>query len=172
MKALALDVATRTGIAVGSAGGAPLAWSEDLGKGKSEDSRFSRVLALTDRLLREHKPDLVAVEAPIGGGSASLLLIGLAACVRGCAATRGVPVVVYQSATVRKHFVGKALSARSFPALSQSAAKKAIKGVVIDRCRVLGWGDLDDDAADAAALWDLALARAGAQVSPAGRLFA
>ena len=171
MKIVALDVATRIGIAAGETGGKPTAWSEDLGKGLDDDQRFANALRLTDRLMREHAPELVAVEAPIGGRDTSHYLVGLAAIVRSCAAVRGASVVSYHSGSVRKHFLGKALTARDFPSLSKAAAKKAIKAEVQKRCRVLGWGELDGDAADAAALFDYASALAGARVSPSGELF-
>ena len=172
IKIVALDIATNMGVAVGIAGGRPHTYSVDLGKGQSEDVRFSKVLAVTSALLAEHKPDLVAIEAPIGGNTTSHLLVGLAACVRGCVANRGVPLVSYNIPAIRKHFVGRAIAARDFPHLKPHAAKKAIKQVVMDRCKLLGWDVPDDDAADAAALFDFAGAKAGAQVIAGGMFVA
>ena len=172
MIVVALDIATQTGIAVGPPGGKPKAWSVDLGKGRSEDARFSKALVLTHELIERHRPDLIAVEAAIGGKFASAFLIGVVACVRGVAANRGVPVRSYTSGSVRKHFLGRALAKRDFPALKPAAATKAIKGEVIARCRLLGWEVADDNAADACALWDFACATAGFQTAPSGGLFA
>ncbi len=169
---VALDIATQTGIAVGYPGGKPKAWSVDLGKGRGEDARFSKALVLTHELIERHRPDLIAVEAAIGGKYASAFLIGVVACVRGVAANRGVPVRSYTSGSVRKHFLGRALAKRDYPALKPSAATKAIKGEVIARCRLLGWEVADDNAADACALWDFACATAGFQTAPSGGLFA
>ena len=169
---VALDIATQTGIAVGSPGGKPKAWSVDLGKGRGEDARFSKALVLTHELIERHRPDLIAVEAAIGGKFASAFLIGVVACVRGVAANRGVPVRSYTSGSVRKHFLGRALAKRDFPSLKPAAATKAIKGEVIARCRLLGWEVADDNAADACALWDFACATAGFQTAPSGGLFA
>mgnify|MGYP000010467430 CR=1 FL=1 len=169
---VALDIATQTGIAAGSPGGKPKAWSVDLGKGRGEDARFSKALVLTHELIERHRPDLIAVEAAIGGKYASAFLIGVVACVRGVAANRGVPVRSYTSGSVRKHFLGRALAKRDFPALKPAAATKAIKGEVIARCRLLGWEVADDNAADACALWDFACATAGFQTAPSGGLFA
>lgn len=171
MKIVAFDIATNSGIAVGIAGSNPVAWSENLGKGCTEDARFSKVLAITSAVLAEHKPDLVAIEAPIGGKSTSHLLVGLAACVRGCVANRNIKLVSYHSGSVRKHFLGKALTTRDFPHLSKAAGKMAIKQAVMDRCSLLGWDVPDHDAADAAALYDYAAAMAGVQALPAGELF-
>lgn len=171
---LALDLATRTGIAVGDHTGAPTAWSEDLGKGKSEDERFSKALYLTHHLIKVHEPELIVVEAAIGGKTKSNFLIGLVSCVRGCAFNRRIPVEQVYPATVRKHFVGKALTTRDFPGTSHNAAKQAIKQVIIDRCRLIGWQVENGDEADAVATWDYGCSTwvKGYQAKPQGALFA
>lgn len=171
MTILALDVATKTGVAVGVPGRPPKAWSVDLGEAQPHDRRFSNVLVLTHGLIETHKPRLIAIEGAVGGPKASAYLIGLVACIRGCAANRGVPVETYPINSIRKHFTGRALAVRDFPALKPAAAKKAIKQIVMDRCRLLGWDVPDADAADAAALWDFACATHGAQTVPTGGLF-
>ncbi len=172
MTILALDVATKTGVAVGGPrSNRPTAWSVDLGKAQSHDRRFSNVLVLTHELIERHKPHLIVIEAPIGGRDASALLIGYVACIRGCAANRGIPIETFTSSSVRKHFLGRALAKRDFPHLNARAATIAIKQAVMDRCRLLGWDVPDADAADAAALWDCARATHGAQTIPTGGLF-
>lgn len=171
MRIVALDVATQCGIAVGSPGSKPKAWSEDLGKGQSEDARFSKALILTHKLIAEHKPDLIAVEAAVGGPKASAYLIGLLACIRGCAFNRSVRIQPYPINSIRRHFLGKALAVRDFPGMSHAAAKKQIKAAVMARCRLLGWEFTDDNAADGLALWDFACATEGAQTIPSGGLF-
>lgn len=171
MIVLALDVATNMGIAVGKSGGAPRAWSADLGKAPDE-RRFSRLLQVTAQLIADHKPDLVAIEAPIGGGMKSDYLVGLAACARGVCFNRGVRAEVCAISSVRKHFLGKHLTTKHFPGKTQAAAKMAIKTQVIARCGLLGWSVEDHDAADAAAIWDYACATyAGALSAPLGGLF-
>ena len=173
MKVLAFDTAISTGCAFGVAGDKPRAWSVSFGKSSDED-RFSKAIRMTASYVERFQPDLVAVEAPVGGREASALLIGLCACVKGEATRLGVRVVSYYPATVRKHFVGKALTARDFPALTRGAAKKAIKGAVIARCNLLGWQIDDPDAADAAALWDFAASMESRshQMTTVGGLFA
>lgn len=171
MKIVALDLATITGVAVGETGCEPLCWSENLGKGASEDARFSKVLWLTGKLIAEHKPDFIAIEAAIGGRDASAFLVGLVSCVRGVTYNRGVPVRVYHRSSILRHFVGKALTARDFPGSSKAKAKQAIKDAVIARCRLLGWTVDGPDSADAAALLDYAMALERVQVAPAGELF-
>ena len=156
MKLLALDLASKTGVAFGVAGGKPQAGSVHLGA--TEDLRFAKVISLTGNLIEKWSPDLVAVEAPVGGANASAFLIGLIACVRGEATRRGLRVVSYYPSTIRKHFLGKALTARDFPGKNHAAAKKAIKGAVMARCHLLGWEAKDGDCGDALALWDYACA--------------
>lgn len=171
MKILSLDIATNMGIAIGTAGSTPRAWSLNLGKAP-DDRRFSKLLQATSVLLIEHKPDLVAIEAPIGGKTKSDYLIGLAACARGVCFNRGVRTEVCNIATVRKHFLGKHFTAKHFPGKSHAAAKAAIKVQVIARCGLLGWHVEDTDAADACAIWDFAAATwARSQAAPLGGLF-
>ncbi|MFV1593300.1 hypothetical protein VWY73_12465 [Phaeobacter sp. JH20_12] len=174
MKILALDIASTTGICVGSSGADPRAWSVSLGEG-SQGRRLSQALKMTQGLIVHHKPDLVVGEAAIGGKNASAFLIKLFGCVEAVCWNRGVKFEAAHSGTVRKHFVGKALTTRDFPHLKSDKAKKAaIKDVVIRRCMAMGWDvDNDPDAADAAATWDWACATfcRSYQAKPVGGLF-
>lgn len=172
MKILALDVATNTGICVGTPGADPRCWSVNLGKAPDE-RRFSNILKLTQGLIETHSPDLIVIEAFIGGKNASAYLIGLVACVRGCAANRAIKTEMVFPATVRKHFLGKAMTSRDFPGLSTAKAKLAIKGAVAERCRLLGWNVETGDEADACATWDWACATYAPryQAKPLGGLF-
>jgi Holliday junction resolvasome RuvABC endonuclease subunit len=171
---LAFDVASTTGVAVGEAGGKPRAWAVNLGRGGEEPPRLAKAIRMTAAYCEKFKPDVVAVEAPVGGKDANALLVMLAGCVMGEAARHGCKVVVYFPATVRKHFLGKALTSRDFPGKSKAAAKGAIKGAVIARCKMLGWEIEGGDAADAASLWDFACAMQSRahQVATVGGLFA
>lgn len=198
MKVLALDVATQCGIAVGSSKGDPKCWSVDLGasvpelkiykpgktpseindlrsdhKKKADAMRFCAALRMTAGLISIHKPDLLVVEAFIGGQNASAYLIGLVACVQGCAEDRAVRCELVYPATVRKHFLGKNPTSADFPALTQVQRKIAIKEKVAAQCRMLGWVVPDLDAADAAATWDWACANFAPayQAKPTGGLF-
>jgi len=168
---LAMDISTNTGIALGKPGAAPRTWLEQLGKAP-DDRRFSRMLEITSRLIAEHKPDLLVYEAPVGGPKTSHLLVGLIACVRGCAFNRGVRCEAVAIATARKHFLGKHLSTKHFPGKSHAAAKAAIKARVISRCGQLGWQVDGADEADAAALFSYAATTwCGVQAAPLGGLF-
>ncbi|MGL6209129.1 MAG: hypothetical protein ACRC14_04785 [Paracoccaceae bacterium] len=144
MKIMALDTATKTGIAIGETGGKPICFTVDLGK-VDWPVRFSRTLRMTRKLIEEHRPDLVAVEAFVGGPKANSNLVGLVACVQGETARMGVRLVSYYPATIRSHFLG-----------GIRASKVPIKTQVFQRCRLLGWDVKDLDASDAAALFDYA----------------
>jgi len=172
MIVLALDIAISTGVAVGSSGGQPVSSTVNLGK-PPNGRRFSNALRMTQDLISEHKPDLIVAEAAIGGPKASAFLIGLVACVEGCAFNRGIPFETINLGTIRKSFLGKHLTTRHFPSLSQKAAKQAIKMQVVQGCALRGWSVHNDDEADALALWDYACAThaRGYQSRPHGGLF-
>lgn len=154
MIVLALDIATNTGVAVGRVKETPRAWSVDLGAGQSQAYRLARVLDLTRGLIDENRPDAIFVEAAVGGPKTSHFLVGLLACVTGQARLLGLDVQTCAIGTVRKHFLGRSWAKSDFPGLSVGAAARAIKGKVMGQCALLRWDVADDDAADAAAVWD------------------
>lgn len=172
---LALDIASLTGVAVGRPGSRPQAWTVDLGR--TDDVRFANALRMTDKLIREYQPTLVAIEAPVGGPKTSHLLVGLVACVRGACKARGAPVEAFNIASIRKHFVGGHVTSAHYqhlpPKARKLAARKAGKAAVMNRCRSLGWPVVDDNEADACALWDFAASRSSHAhaVLTAGGLF-
>lgn len=174
---LAFDLASVTGVAVGQPGGKPIAWSVDLGKARSEDFRFSQALVLTHKLIEQHKPDLIAIEAPVGGPKTSHFLVGLVACVRGCAFNRRVKIESFNIASIRKHFCGGHVTSAAYghldPKKRKGAARAAGKALVMQKCRLLGWDAEDDNAADACALWDAACSQQSRshQVATVGGLF-
>jgi len=156
LSCLAFDTAIKTGVAFGAVGDVPRAFTVDLGR-VAWEVRYARMLRAVEHYVREFNPSIVVVESPAAGGYQNLDLIGLTVCVRAQAARMGVRSISYMPNSVRKHFLGKALSARDFPGKTRAAAKGAIKAQVIARCRLLGWDISEPDAADAAALWDYAL---------------
>lgn len=153
MKIIALDLATKCGVAIGCPGNAPVFSTEILGKaGEAHGARFAQAVRMMNRLIKEHEPDFIALEAPIGvhgGGSKKRpeVLMGLRACVMAVAHMRHVPFEQYEVRTIRKHFLGNG-------GLNRAAAKAA----AIKRCQMLGWNPKNDDEADAGALWDYACA--------------
>lgn len=169
---LSLDIATRTGVALGRAGQKPRAISIDLGKGLSYGVRFANAIRYTDSLIRKHKPDLVVFEAAVGGDKRHPLLTGLAAAVQGQATVMQARVEPVAIASVRKHFLGRHLTSKDYPHLGQDEARQAIKCEVMRRCQILGMPVRDDDEADAVAIFDYASFTYGrAQPAPPGELF-
>lgn len=160
MRVLAFDTATNTGVAFGAACGKPVSWSVSLGKEAWPD-RFSKTLRMTSWFISEYKPDLVAVEAFVGGAKANTDLAGLVACVLGEARRRGVRVVSYYPATIRAHFLGGI------------KGKAPIKQQVFARCIALGWNPKNTDCSDALALWDYACSveSRAHQITSVGGLF-
>lgn len=160
MRILAFDTATNTGVCFGVTGEKPVTFTVGLGK-VDWSIRFSRTLKMTRKLITEYKPDIVAVEAFVGGPKANSNLIGLVACVQGETDRMGVKQVAYYPATIRKHFLGGIRS------------KAPIKSQVYSRCQMLGWDVKDTDAADAAALWDYtcAMNSRSHQITTVGGLF-
>lgn len=173
LRVLALDTAIATGCAFGVAGGKPHCLTVNLGKA-SWDTRFARMLRLVDHAITKFNPDLLAVEGTAAGSYGNPDLIGLAICARAQASLRGVRTAIYMPNSVRRHFLGKALTARDFPGRTKGAAKAAIKGQVIARCVLLGWDVADDNQADAAALFDFACSMESRshQMTTVGGLFA
>lgn len=151
MRVLAFDTASVTGCAFGVAGGIPKTWSVGVTRFNHKNVgidpwpvRFSKTLRMTAHYIDKFKPDLITVEAFVGGPKANTDLAGLVCCVLGEAERHGIQTVTYYPSTVRKYFLGE----------DNKKSKIPIKSRVYARCRMLGW-DIDDlDAADAAALWD------------------
>ena len=141
MKVLSFDTATKTGCAFGVAGGKPRSWTVDLGKVVWE-ARFSKTLRMVRHFVDKLDPDLITVEAFVGGPKANTDLAGLVACVMGEAHRLGVPIKAYWPSSIRSHFLGGARS------------KAPIKQQVYARCLLLGWTPGDTDQSDALALWD------------------
>lgn len=172
MKILAVDLAAQTGAAFGSPSQTPIAWPVDFSKVR-DAARLSKVIRWTRHMHDTLAPDLIAIEAPIGGKDANAMLIKMVGCIEAQAHDLRIRTVLYAAATVRHHFIGKALTSRHFPGMSQAAAKIEIKKRVADRCRALGWEVKSLDCADALALFDYAASRESMshQMQTVGGLF-
>lgn len=168
MHVAALDLATKTGVAVGPCGGRPELWTLDLkskGEAKFHGTRLMRVQGLVHQLISARGVEFIAIEKPFvaahNNWETTLLTIGLTANVVSWAARKGVPVDIIPPQTVAKHFIGTGKMKR--------AEKKA---AILAACRARGWEPTDDNQADAAALWDLACARLSpAHAASAGSFF-
>ena len=160
---LALDLATVSGFAVGQLGAAPCCGSKRLAsKGASHAAIFGNAIEWLIEFTREHKPNVVAIEAPLSLGAiaksrrggwgraqnadTNLLLNGLIAIAMGVAYARGIyNINLHPVTAIRSHFIDMNVCARG-----------EAKLYTIRKCRSLGWlEEADDDAADAAALWSL-----------------
>ena len=151
MNIIALDLASKCGVAIGRPGNTPICFTEVLGEtGMHHGARFAQAIRMMNRLIKQYEPGLIVLEAPIGvhgGGSKRRpeVLMGLRGNVMGIAHMHHVPFEQHEVATIRKHFIGHGR-------LKRAEAKAA----TIKRCKQLGWKVNNDDEADAAALWDLA----------------
>jgi len=151
----ALDLATKTGVAVGPLGGRPELWTLDLkskGEAKFHATRLMQIQGLAHRLIAEHGVRFIAIEKPFvavhNNWETTLLTIGLTANVLSWAARKGIPVEIIPAQTVAKHFTG-----------SGKMKRDEKKAAILAECRARGWEPTDDNQADAAALWDLACFR-------------
>lgn len=171
MRILSLDLAVRTGWAIGSPGAAPRCDvvrvknpQQGVETGAEQMGRFIRDMCL----IASDRPELIVYEAPlpvfdshderngertIRRSHESIVLPPmLAGAVHSIAACYGIDCFKVFPATIRKHFVGRA----------NLGSRDATKRAVIDRCHLLGYlprTDRDDNKADALALWDYAMAK-------------
>jgi len=153
---LALDLATRSGWARGAPGTRPLSGSTQFGRANASDNAvFAHAMTWASTLFeRKPRPTIVIIEgllphhAKQGETSQRTRdrLSGLHAIVRAAAHLHGIYEISTAGAQqVRRHFIGDG-------SLQRDAAKRA----VIHRCSKLGWNPVDDNAADALALWSFA----------------
>jgi hypothetical protein len=146
---LALDLAARTGWALGGMHDCvPLSGSIRFAKpGASLGMIFSTCRTWVRDLVLLHQPNVIVFESPMTPGHMSgrtnattiRLLIGLTAIVE--EATFGLDVREAKVIDIRRHFIG------SNPRRAEAKTK------TIAACRRLGWTPVDDNAADALALW-------------------
>ncbi len=154
---LALDIATRTGWAFGSdLGAAPVTGAIDLSKSLGIGGKMARLADKLEDLVRDIDPDLIIFEQPIHGvtrqGSSNVLRLALALCgtAEMVAFWNKVDVREVPIPTWRKHFIGAGRAPKG-------EHPKWCKRQAQHRCKVLGWGDLSDDQAEAAGIWDYAM---------------
>jgi hypothetical protein len=149
----AVDVATTTGIAVGRAGGTPVAKSFRLvPPGATSNALFLAAVEWFGGLL-DHGPlpDILAIEELLPptarrgetNTQTQHRLAGLHGIIRGLAGQRGIAEIIgVNVGLVRAHFI----HTRALPG---PVAKRR----VLDTCKALGWSASDNNAGDALALW-------------------
>jgi hypothetical protein len=169
----ALDLGEyRVGFCAGAPGAVPLAKTLRLRKsGERTEEAVARFGCWLRDRFEERLPDILCIEGLIPAGAmegmttsfvreGQTLLHGAA---RAIAACYGVPVRAPAMQTIRIHFCGQRSAApkrtRGYKRSSKEVAadRAATKRMVLDRAILLGYlprGSVDDDAADAAAVFD------------------
>jgi hypothetical protein len=156
---LSLDLGTVTGWAIGLSDDAPRCGSVSLGQDTEQHGRvFAALQQWLNGALEDWHPDGVAFEATlplpayrnVGTSEAAVrIAFGMRAIVEATCTTAGVRYAALPVSSIRKHFIG----------MASAGSREATKLAVVRRARSLGFigpRNHDDDAADAAACWDLA----------------
>jgi hypothetical protein len=149
---LAIDPATRSGVADGAPGSAPRLSVENFRHDETDDLAdiYGRATFwLADRL-RTNPPTLIVIEAPVPPSGAkgftnhstTMVTIGLFGIFVGIAKCKGIVVRTVHIATWRKHFLGRG----NLP--GDEAKRQCVK-----MCRMFDWGAPDHNAAEAAGIW-------------------
>lgn len=164
MRILALDLATRTGFAIGPPGRIERSASATLKKPDEPLWVAGQNIGFLLRdlfVLRSERPTMIVVEAPLppgaaGGAAAAILAWGLVFVVAFMGALFEIPVRQVNVLDVRRFYVGKArLQAPPGFSTGKDANRKWTKLKVIERAQQLGHLPLDckdDNRADACAL--------------------
>ena len=157
---LALDIATKTGWAGGKPSGTPISGSIRFGDSTSEpDEVFAKAIKWFSMFLqslreRGQLPDTLIVEAMLPptamkeqtSRTVRDRLAGLHGCFLGIARLRGIGEITQANVgNVRAHFIG-----------DRRCRREQAKRETLLQCKVQGWDVVDDNAADACALWSYA----------------
>jgi hypothetical protein len=140
---LALDIATRMGVAEGVLGAAvPSLYSIDFSRPKGEvEEIFGAATRWARKTFETLSPKLVAIEGLVPKYDKTIQC-GLWAIVRGVAAVNGIPVTVAPIQTWRAFVLGNG-----------KLPKREAKTRAIAVCTQLGWRVRNDDEAEAACIW-------------------
>ena len=147
---LALDLATKTGVAVGCAGENPMFSTVTFANdGDDHEDVFERALRWFAEYVQVDKPDAIYLEAPLNLGAAMghtnadtiLRLNGLWAVISAAAKTKRIKYRRARVQEIRKNFLGSGN-------LKGDEAKKRAFAM----CGLLGWEPKNLDEADAGAL--------------------
>ena len=148
MKLLALDLATTTGWAFGEPGGRPSSGSERLARaGSSVEVIGGALLKWSFNFIQAQQPDAIVWEAPLKLPHDTVdhleINLGLPAIVGAVGNRLG--VTMFRKASVqqvRLFFIGTA-----------NAKRDQAKELTMRRCRHFGFTPVDDNEADALAVW-------------------
>lgn len=156
MRILALDVATRMGVADGQPGERPALTTVNLGRELDTHADvFARACLWIVRRILDQRPHKIITEQPVGIHD-SALLMGLRGVMLGLARAHDVPVVEVSVQTWRRYFLGHG-----------NLKKDAAKARAVETCALLGWGHgIDHNAAEAGGIWLWACAREQPRMVP------
>lgn len=148
----ALDLATRTGFAVGPAGSVPESGSVRLKRpGEPRGIALGNLIAFLDERWRKERPGVVVIEAPLplqgfaalGNAEATVrMTYGLSGVVEAMCARYGIPFEEVRDSTARKHLTGS----------GRFGDRETTKRAVLGRCIALGYlpkNCTDDNRSDA-----------------------
>ena len=148
---LALDLATRTGWAIGEPGKTPVSGSiRFASQGASHEAIFARAFAWAGEIIENNAPTTIVWEAPMPTSfnrgrttsDVTTILFGLPAIVGAAAYRLGIyDVRKANTKDVRNHFIGC------------NPKRARAKPLVMRQCRAMGWEVEDDNEADALAVW-------------------
>src|SRR6202790_5370466 len=156
-KILALDVATKTGVAEGRPGEVARLQTIDFRGDDGLTGLYGRATLWMATTLRDEPPDLVVIEKPVPPSAAfghtnadtTLITIGMFGILCGIVHCKSIRLEIAPISTWRKHFLGRG-----------NAPGVLAKEMALERCALLGWGGwgagIDHNAAEAAGIWDWA----------------
>lgn len=150
---LALDVASKTGVAFGRPGEVPRLQTVDFRVKDDLPGTYGRAVEWMATRLCDEPPDLVVIERTVPPSGAfgatnhdtTMTTIGMFGIFAGIVRCKSIRLELAPINTWKKHFLGTAK-------LKRAEAKRA----AVERCRLLGWDAGDDNQADAAGIWDWA----------------
>lgn len=155
-KILGIDAATHLGFGFGRPGEKPLSGSfRCAGKDASRAAVFAGAGHWLTRLILEHRPDAIFIEAPVAtshfkgatNARTTAILFGMPAVLEFCGFIQGVyELHRVEVKDVRKHFIGR------------NAKGEIAKPLVSRKCMALGWVSRDEkdtsfDRTDGLAVW-------------------
>ena len=152
-KILALDVASKTGVAEGRPGEIPRLQTIDFRGDDDLTGLYGRATLWMATKLRDNPPDLVVIEKPVPPSGAfghtnhdtTLITIGMFGILCGIVHCKSIRLEIAPISTWRKHFIGKG-----------NHPGPIAKGLALRRCALLGWDAADHNAAEAGGIWDWA----------------
>jgi hypothetical protein len=167
-KILALDVATKTGVAEGRPGEVPRLQTIDFRGDDGLTGLYGRATLWMATKLRDDPPDLVVIEKPVPPSAAfghtnadtTMITIGMFGLLCGIVHCKSIRLEIAPISTWRKHFLGNG-----------RLPGPIAKAMALERCALLGWTAIDHNAAESAGIWSWAGATFMGRIPEALHLF-